>query len=504
MFEDRRQFLKQAGGATAAAALGLSSLSGKPVKASIVQPAPPDWLSLAGTSIHETQPTELTIEGRLPARMRGTLFRNGPGLFERDGVRKTNLLDGDGLVQRLHFQDGKAVHQSRFVRTEKYVEEEAAGRFTYATWTTRAPGGFLNNLGGSNFKTQAGVTTYQVNGRLFALDEVSPIYELDPQTLETKAPVLSGMDVAAATKAHTKLDSKTGDWIVMGGEFGPSMKLHAAIHHRDGRITSLPPVAAPRQVYTHDFFATENYLLVNLHPAELGLASFLSGMSSFTDSFNWNPNNGNLIAIIPKDGSAARFVEAPASWMWHAANAYEHDNTIIADFIGYEDPGHFIGDEPAFSTIMSGQRGNSGAPGLMRRYVINLQKNSLREEIVAQGGFEFPAINSLEACHNHHMVYATMGDGMSIFHSGLAAINVENGEFSRFDFGDKHYVGEPVFAPDPSNPSNGWLVTQVLAGETGTSFFAIFDAGHVNAGPIARAHLTHHLPISFHGSWSPA
>jgi all-trans-8'-apo-beta-carotenal 15,15'-oxygenase len=504
MFEDRRQFLKLAGGVGAATALGLATNVSKPLYANELSPTSPDWLSLAGTSIHETAPTQLTIEGRLPSQLSGTLFRNGPGLFERDGVRKTNVLDGDGLVQQLSLRDGQAIHQSKFVRTEKYVEEEKSGRYTYATWTTRAPGGLLNNLGASNFKTQAGVTAYHVNGRLFALDEVSPIYELDPDTLETKAPILSGMTPEAATKAHTKLDAKTGDWIVMGGEFGPTMKMHAAIHHPDSSITRLPTVEAPRQVYTHDFFATENYLIVNLHPAELSLVPFLTGLASFTDSLEWNAAEGNLIAIIPKDGAPARFLDAPTSWMWHAANAYEQGNTIIADFAGYDDPDHFIGKDPAFTSIMTGRRGNSGAPGLMRRYIIDLDTNRLREEIVAEGGFEFPSIDPREACHSHRMVYATVGDGKSIFHSGLASINMESAAVTRFDFGDSHYVGEPVFAPDPTKPEAGWLITQVLDGTSGTSFFAVFDAAHVDAGPLAKVRLTHHLPISFHGSWSAA
>ncbi len=503
MYGNRRRFLKQAGGVTAAAALGLVTSGTRTVHATTPLGSS-DWLTLAGTSIHETAPTALTVEGALPTALRGTLFRNGPGLFERDGVRKANLLDGDGLVQRLVIQDGTAVHQSRFVRTEKYLEEEEADRFKYATWTTLAPGGFLNNLGGRNVKSQAGVTTYQVNGRLFALDEIDPIYELDPETLETKSSVPSGMSATASIKAHTKLDAKTGDWIVMGDEFGSSMKIHAAIHHKDGSITTLPPVEAPRQVYTHDFFSTKNYLLVNLHPVKVGLASFLSGMSSFSDSLTWHPKDGNLLAVIPKNGSAAHFIDAPASWMWHAANAYEHGNTIVADFVGYEDPGHFIGEDPAFTAIMTGRRGDNGAPGFMHRYVINLETDTLREEIIARGGFEFPVINPHEACYRHEIVYVTMGDGVNVFHTGLASINMESGVISRFDFGEKHFVGEPVFAPDPDHPTQGWIIVQVLDGITGTSFFAVFDADNVSAGPRAKARLMHHLPVSFHGSWTPA
>lgn len=499
--ENRRAFLKMGGCAVAAGAISLSGGKAISGPASSLQQA--DWRTLIGTSIAESDPVKLKTGGQIPQALKGSLYRNGPGLFERDGYRKTNALDGDGLVQRLTLEDGEATHQSRFVRTEKFLTEEAAGKFQYETWTTRAPGTFLNNLG-ADFKTQAGVTVYNVNGRIFALDEVSPIYELEPSGLDTLGTTTSGMSDGAATKAHTKIDSKTGDWIVMGGEFGPTMKIHAAIHHPDGRITTLPPVDAPRQVYTHDFFATENYLIVNLQPAEIGLISFLGGMSSFTDSFDWKPEQGNIVAVIPKDGSAARFLEAPGAWMWHAANAYEKGNTIIADFAGYDDPGHFIGEDPVLTALMSGRIGEEGGPGTMRRYVIDLEANTLREDIVATGAFEFPSVDPRTACHNHQTVYATYGPRNNFLHTGLAAINMETGNIATYDFGPAAYVGEPVFAPHPESADSGWILTQVLDGVSSSTFFAIFNSEHISAGPVATAHLTHHQPISFHGHWAPA
>eukprot|EP00439_Symbiodinium_sp_Y106_P087584 s1_g120.t1 len=499
--QTRRTFLATSSATLTAAALSLSH--GEAASAAADTSNPAGWRSLLGTSISESAPVSLNVEGKIPAALRGTLYRNGPGLFERGGYRKSNALDGDGLVQRLTLADGQATHQSRFVRTEKFLEEEAADAYRYETWTTRAPGSFLNNLG-ADFKTQAGVTVYEVNGRLFALDEVSPIYEIEASDLTTLGPTSSGLAATAATKAHTKVDSKTGDWIVMGSEFGPTMKMHAAIHHMDGSVTTLPPVDAPRQVYTHDFFATENYLIVNLQPAEIGLVSFLGGITSFTDSFTWKPEQGNIIAVIPKDGSAARFFDAPGAWMWHAANAYERGNTIIADFAGYDDPGHFIGDDPTLTALMSGRLGQEGGPGTMRRYIIDLDAGTLREEIVAASAFEFPSVDPRTACHAHQRVYATYGPRNNFLHTGLAAVDMESGDVASYDFGPSAYVGEPIFALHPDSATDGWLLTQVLDGDAGTTFFAIFDSQNLAGGPLAKAHLNHHQPISFHGHWAPA
>ena len=68
------------------------------------------------------------VEGSLPAELRGSLFRNGPGLFERAGRRKRSLLDGDGMIQCFDFDGSGVRFRNRFTRTEKYVEEEDAKR----------------------------------------------------------------------------------------------------------------------------------------------------------------------------------------------------------------------------------------------------------------------------------------------------------------------------------------------------------------------------------------
>lgn len=87
------------------------------------------YLGLAIT-LREEPDYRAEVEGVLPRELvGGTLYRNGPGLFDRTGRRKRNLLDGDGLVQAFRF-DGQGVqYRARFVRTEKFVDEQAAGRF---------------------------------------------------------------------------------------------------------------------------------------------------------------------------------------------------------------------------------------------------------------------------------------------------------------------------------------------------------------------------------------
>ena len=509
----RRQFTTGAlaAGTFGAATLATSSLPSTAraafgtANASTPNPAP-HWLSMLGTSQKDQPLTGLRIEGKLPQGLSGTLYRNGPGLFERDDYRKASVLDGDGYVQAVSIGGGKATHQARFVRTEKYLDEEKAGKYLGATWTTRAPGGMFSNLGGGGIRDQAGVTTYQVRDTLYAIDEnTATVHELDPNTLHTKTTHPAGVVEGMTIKAHTKIDAHTGDWMMLGGNYGPSMSIASAVHHKDGTRTALPATKAPRQVYTHDFFATENYFLLYLQPAFVNPLSFLAGLNSFTQSIKWKPEEGGLLALIPRNGDEPRYIETPSSWMWHALNAYEEGNTLIADFVGYDSPQHFIGEDPAFSAIMEGRLAANQTGGHLRRFVVNLDTNTAREERIAEGPFEFPMGHAAMALHKHRYGYMSYGAHDSIFHSGLARVDTQTGNTTTVDLGEKIWVGEPIHAPDPARPlqeNAGWIIAQALDGATNKSFYAVFNADDLAAGPIAKLHLDTHMPISFHGHWS--
>jgi carotenoid cleavage dioxygenase-like enzyme len=64
-------------------------------------PKAPRCLTLLGISERGGRDEAPVVEGNIPRELNGSLYRNGPGLFERGGLRKPHLLDGDGLVQRL-------------------------------------------------------------------------------------------------------------------------------------------------------------------------------------------------------------------------------------------------------------------------------------------------------------------------------------------------------------------------------------------------------------------
>jgi all-trans-8'-apo-beta-carotenal 15,15'-oxygenase len=88
----RRETIRLMGGATAGLALGGCATS-IPDQSAVLPLAPDQqWLAKLGHGLPTEYDYMTEIEGRLPQGLSGTLYRNGPGLFERDGYRRWSLI----------------------------------------------------------------------------------------------------------------------------------------------------------------------------------------------------------------------------------------------------------------------------------------------------------------------------------------------------------------------------------------------------------------------------
>jgi all-trans-8'-apo-beta-carotenal 15,15'-oxygenase len=470
------------------------------------------YLGLA-TSLREEHNYETRVEGTLPRQLRGTFYRIGPGLFDRNGLRRRTVLDGDGMVQSFTFHENGVRYRNRFVRTKRFVEEEAAGRFLYPTWGTQAPGGFLANFWRAEEVTsQASVTVYQVNERLYAFDEGSLPYQLDPVSLATLGETSFGLPRDQTVyAAHSKIDGKSGEWLHFGILFGPSPRLHITIFGRDGTLTNHRAFPLPRNVYMHDWFVTDRWLIFNFQPVEIRVWGFLLGLRSMFDSLRWNPGEGNLLMLVERQGNTPPlYLETQARFMWHSVNAYQNKGEIIGDFIGYDNPDHLIGPDSAATAIMQGKKGKHRYTGKIRRYVIDPERKSIKEELLAGENFEWPRINEQHRCHRYRFGYINQGHEGEFFWSIITRVDMLTGEKTSYDFGRKQFCSEPVFIPVPGKryaPDDaeepGWLLSEVYDSGSRTSYLAILRAERIADGPQARIYLTHHAPFSYHGWWSP-
>ncbi|EEA01012.1 Carotenoid oxygenase [Burkholderia sp. H160] len=510
----RREFIRVSVGGMAAIALSDRAEAAEKLNAPPL-PADRTWLTLLTKGMDHEYDYEAQVEGRLPVGLAGTLYRNGPGLFERDGFVKRTILDGDGMIRATSFADGGAHFRNRFIRTAKYMAEQSAGEFLYPTWTTPAPG-FFANVPCIPTRSQAGVTPVIKDGILYAFDEVGGPYRVDPVTLDTSGEVdpYDGSPGTGPTnyKAHTKTDAKTGDWVLVGQRGLRKPQLHVVVKDKAGRQTRHVAYDSPRSsAYFHDFFWADPYVVFHLQPALLSPLPMLIGERPYAESLHWRPEQGSVLFVVDTTGASPPVVlEVPAVWMWHALNASRSGNTIVADFVGYDAPDHFLGADASFRAIMQGRDGIANAPGTLRRLTIDLDARRASAETIAAGHYEFPIVPQQRVGQPYRYGYvASQRAQQGWFHDGVARIDVSSGAMNAFYFGDGHYVGEPVFVPDPAAQADtaddrGWLLAEVLDGTSGTSFIAVFEPRALEDGPVAKVHLRHPLPFSFHGWWDAA
>ena len=169
-----------------------------------------DWASAFVNVEQElTDVPLIPVRGVVPAELKGTLYRNGPGRLERDGVRVHHPFDGDGMIAAMRFENGSVQLSNRFVRTEGWLAEEKAGKVLYrGVFGSQKPGGRLANAFDLRLKNIANTNVVRLGDQLLALWEAAEPHSLDPCTLETRG--LSRLDgvlkKGEAFSAHPRFD----------------------------------------------------------------------------------------------------------------------------------------------------------------------------------------------------------------------------------------------------------------------------------------------------------
>lgn len=444
----------------------------------------------------------MSIEGRLPKDLRGTLYRNGPAVFARSGTRYRHWFDGDGMVQAFSFADGSVAHRGRVVQTPKWRAEQTAERFLAPAFGT-ATGDAAYPVTSADMVNTANTHVQPLAGQLFALWEGGSAIEMDPVTLETRGSKTWARELkGVAFSAHPKLAADGTLWnfgsvpgglviyqIDAGGELVRHALLNLGSRHHLGMI--------------HDFVVSERHLVFVLPPYRMNVARMRVGVP-FGQALEWQ--DGAPMQVVTVDKAtltiAGRY-ELPCGMVFHFGNAWEEPGGVIHfDFVLSESlramhewmPGLMRGEqtpagrsEPAFVTLV---------PGAARA----------RIEVRVQQA-EFPRVDPRVVGTRHrHLYLPTRHDGPAQGY-GFNAITrldltreiedtyVHPGEWS---------IEEHVVVPrrGSAREGDGWLIGTFFDARAGVSGVSVFDALDLAAGPLAIAHLPYWIPYGFHGNWS--
>ena len=492
---DRRQFL------TAAAATGTAGLipgrafaqiAGDPINGSFeaaLKERP--WLVGLQSAEGDREVGSLQVEGRWPAALRGSFFRNGPAKHDRAGMRYHHWFDGDGMVHRYRIEDGTVSYRARFVRSPKFVAEEQAGRFLYDAGGTRIPGA----RGGSTAELNvANTSVLPVGDSLWALWEGGSPTALDPVTLETRGPVdLSDALKRAPFSAHPRVGSDGRIWNI--GMLGSKLALYRL--NARGRVEGFKLIDVPEVGMMHDFFLTERSVVILLPSADMKG----SGESFFGMQRSRRDLPMQLIVADRETLTVTRRAEVPSGYWFHGGNAWEErDGTIRFDVCLLPDATIMN----RFRAFMAGETRHA-ASDYAGTTLFTIRPDGRVESRRVAGHAEFPAIDRrFGTLRNRYVYSAEKHQGHTPWYDSVRRVDLEGGSVERFTYAADHLVEEHLFVPRPGSTreGQGWLLGTTLHWPSRRTMLNLLDAERLADGPVARAWLPMPAPLGFHGAWA--
>ena len=438
------------------------------------------------------------IAGEIPASLNGTLYRNGPGRFERGGISVGHWFDGDGAILAVHFTGGNATAVYRYVQTEGFKEEESAGKLLYGNYGMTAPGAVWNQWL-KPIKNAANTSVLALPDKLLALWEGGNPHALDLQNLNTLGKDnLEQLDDGMGYSAHPKVDSKTGEIFNFGVSPGLNATLNIYKSDATGKITKKAVHQLDGVPLLHDFVLAGEYLIFFIAPVRLNLLMPAIGLSCFSDALEWQPSKGTQILVCDRDLNIVSRSETEPWFQWHFSNGYIDDSgAVIVDIASYED----FQSNQYLKEVATGET-HTASKSKLSRVSLNPQTGKVSNiETLFDRHCEFPIVPQQNVGKSSRYTYlSTVKEGTDISKeilNSIARFDHQTDSITEANFGENRYPSEPIYA-------QGFILTVVYDGNSDSSELWIFDADKLNEKPVCKLSLPSVIPPGFHGTWKSA
>jgi all-trans-8'-apo-beta-carotenal 15,15'-oxygenase len=465
---------------------------------------------------YQSQPNEYDykvedIEGQIPPDLQGTLFRNGPGLLDIGGNAIAHPFDGDGMISAISFNNGHVHYRNRFVETEGYLKEKAAGKPLYrGVFGTKKPGGIFGNAFDLRLKNIANTNVIYWGDKLLALWEAAEPHSLDAKTLDTIGlDYLDGiLEKGDSFAAHPHIDpncifdNNQPCLVNFAIKTGLSSTITLYEISPTGKLLRRHSHSIPGFCFIHDFVITPHYAIFFQNPVSYNPFPFLFGLKGAGECVINQPKKLTKIIVIPRnpDRGEVKVLETTSGFVFHHSNAFEQGEEICIDSICYESLPQLDSDT-SFQSVDF----DSLAPGHLWRFTLNLSKNTVKRECILDHCCEFPSINPEKVGRDYRYLYigaAHNATGNAPLQA-LLKLDLLTREKQLHSFAPRGFAGEPIFVSKPNGISedDGWLLVVSYDAANHRSNVRILDARDIT-NSLAVIHLKHHIPYGLHGSWT--
>ncbi|WP_280356993.1 carotenoid oxygenase family protein [Nocardia otitidiscaviarum] len=445
----------------------------------------------------EVDAPDLFVEGELPDDLAGVFYRNGAEPLYPPTDEDYHWFDGDGMVYAFFFDGRRVSMRNRWVRTDKLLLEMKEGRRLFGVHGNPASTDPL--AAGTRYNT-ANTNVVLHGGKLLALMEGAPPVELDPRSLDTIGEEHYGGVVTTTFGAHPTVDHATGELINIGSiarRGGTAPELRYDIIDSDGTPIVTETVPVPHQSMLHTFFVTENHVVFPVTPLDVSLRRAMAGGPMVA----WDPDRPTKLGVMPRRGGAddVRWFEATPRHMMHQANVWEEDGRIVADVAAAE-------GTALFPDVDGRRRTHRETRQSLRRWVIDPAAHTdvVREEILNDRDIQFPRPDDRLMTRPSRYAFANSNlhsvDGRADGMDSVVRVDTRTGAEDIYHFGDGAAAGELIFAPrvGATDEVDGYALTLVHAAGAADTELAVFAAGDLASGPLARVRIPFAIPSGFH------
>lgn len=482
---DRRHFLHGSLATLAGLHPGLQSWG------HVVADEPPGHEYLKGNfgpTLEEVTVDSLKVIGSIPRELEGMYVRNGPNPLIKP-VGPYHWFEGDGMLHGVELSEGKASYRNRFIQTEGYKREKAAGKKLY-TGLMEMPD-MKEILAGKNPFKNAGNTALVWHAKKFlALYEGGKPHSIKLPALDTDGEYDFKGKLKANFTAHPKVDPVTGE--MLGFAYSPQPVALFYQIAKDGTWKSTVPIKLQKAAMMHDFAVTEKYAVFYELPEVFEMTRAFTGKPPwyFDDK---RPSRFGIVAREPNaEGKHdVRWFETKPCFIFHTLNAYDDVDSIVVMACRY----------PRFPGSIDGDTKEVQQPAVLYRWSFNMKTGQISEAAMDDASTEFPRVNDALAMRSTKYGYCGTGDGD--FFNSMLKYELSNGKKQSHSFGPGRYGGEAVFVarPDSKDEDDGWLLNYVYDKAENKSELVIIAAQDFAGKAVARVLLPVRVPYGFHGAW---
>lgn len=447
------------------------------------------------STLDEVTLENLEVVGEIPPDLNGVYVRNGPNpQFEPAG--RYHWFDGDAMVHAVHFGDGSATYRNRWVRTDGFGREQAAGG---PLWKgiIEPPG---DNPPGEPEKDTANTDLVFHNERLLALwYRAGKPYALDPVTLETLGQEDFNGTLRCEVSAHAKVDEHTNELCFFDYGVKPPYMRYGVVAP-DGVVRHFVGIDLPGPRLPHDMAITEHHSIL----MDLPLMADREAARVGRFKLHFDRDTPSRFGIIPRHGAGGqvRWFEADPCFIYHSINAWEEGDVIVMDVCRVKQPEPRTDLDGPLAQMLSYLR----LDAQVYRYRFDLASGRTTEQVIDDDNSEFPSMNQNFVGRRSRYAYNMhISPESTLLFDGLMRYDLETGSAETHWYGDGRWGSEAPFAPRAGAVAedDGYVVSYVYDEREGHSEVEVLDATDVAAGPICRVKLPVRVPIGFHATWIP-